>query len=118
MATTRMRNSNVGSRLSILKWPLASVVTVVVEVLTAAVARAVLREVAAFDVVAFLVLAVGLQRRGYGRELLLGATAGIAVITVLAALSRRVTGVEPSPRGLIVQYPGVIRLKIRQQPGG
>ncbi len=37
---------------------------------------------------------------------------------VLAALSRRVTGVEPSPRGLIVQYPGVIRLKIRQQPGG
>ena len=38
--------------------------------------------------VAFLVLGVGLQRRGYGRELLLGATAGIAVITVLAALSR------------------------------
>ena len=36
----------------------------------------------------FLVLAVGLQQRGYGRELLLGATAGIAVITVLAALSR------------------------------
>ena len=38
--------------------------------------------------VGFLVLAVGLQQRGYGRELLLGATAGIAVITVLAALSR------------------------------
>jgi hypothetical protein len=38
--------------------------------------------------VGFLVLAVGLQRRGYGRELLMGATAGIAVITVLAALSR------------------------------
>jgi peptide/nickel transport system substrate-binding protein len=37
---------------------------------------------------------------------------------VLAALSRRVTGVTPSPRGLIAQYPGVIRLKIRQQPGG
>jgi O-antigen ligase len=36
----------------------------------------------------FLVLAGGLQQRGYGRELLLGATAGIAVITVLAALSR------------------------------
>jgi O-antigen ligase len=38
--------------------------------------------------VGFLVLAVGLQQRGYGRELLLGATAGIAVIAVLAALSR------------------------------
>jgi hypothetical protein len=38
--------------------------------------------------VGFLVLAVGLQRGGYGRELLLGATAGIAVIVVLAALSR------------------------------
>jgi hypothetical protein len=38
--------------------------------------------------VGFLVLAVGLQQRGYGRELLLGATAGIAVIVVLAALSR------------------------------
>ena len=38
--------------------------------------------------VGFLVLAVGLQRRGYGRELLYGATAGIAIITVLAALSR------------------------------
>jgi hypothetical protein len=38
--------------------------------------------------VGFLVLAVGLQQRGYGRELLLGATAGIAVIIVLAALSR------------------------------
>jgi peptide/nickel transport system substrate-binding protein len=37
---------------------------------------------------------------------------------VLAAMSRRVTGVEPSPRGLVVQYPGVIRLKIHQQPGG
>jgi peptide/nickel transport system substrate-binding protein len=37
---------------------------------------------------------------------------------VLAALSRRVTGVAPSPRGLIVQYPGVIRLKIQKQPGG
>jgi hypothetical protein len=36
----------------------------------------------------FLVLAVGMQQRGYGRELLLGATTGIAVITVLAALSR------------------------------
>jgi len=38
--------------------------------------------------VGFLLLAVGLQQRGYGRDLLLGATAGIAVITVLAALSR------------------------------
>jgi cytochrome c-type biogenesis protein CcmH/NrfG len=36
----------------------------------------------------FLVLAVGLQQRGYGRELLLGVTSGVAVITVLAALSR------------------------------
>lgn len=42
--------------------------------------------------VGFFILAVGLQRRGYGRELLLGATAGIAVLTVLAALSR----MEPS----------------------
>jgi hypothetical protein len=38
--------------------------------------------------VGFLVAAVGLQRRGYGRELLLGGTAGIAVVVVLAALSR------------------------------
>jgi cytochrome c-type biogenesis protein CcmH/NrfG len=36
----------------------------------------------------FLVLAVGLQQRGYGRELLLGVTSGVAVLTVLAALSR------------------------------
>jgi hypothetical protein len=36
----------------------------------------------------FLVLAVGLQQRGYARELLLGVTSGVAVITVLAALSR------------------------------
>jgi tetratricopeptide (TPR) repeat protein len=35
-----------------------------------------------------LVLAAGLQRRGYGRELLLGAAAGIAALTALAALSR------------------------------
>ncbi len=38
--------------------------------------------------VGFLVLAVALQQRGYGRALLYGATAGIAVIIVLAALSR------------------------------
>jgi hypothetical protein len=38
--------------------------------------------------VGFLVLAVLLQQRGYGRELLLGATTGIAVLVVLAALSR------------------------------
>jgi hypothetical protein len=36
----------------------------------------------------FLVLGAGLVRRGYGRHLLYGATAGIAVIVVLAALSR------------------------------
>ncbi len=38
--------------------------------------------------IGFLVLAVGLQQRGYGRELLLGVTTGVAVITVLAALQR------------------------------
>ena len=37
---------------------------------------------------------------------------------VLAALSRRVTGVAPSPRGLLVQYPGVTRLKMTGSPGG
>jgi peptide/nickel transport system substrate-binding protein len=37
---------------------------------------------------------------------------------VLAALSRRVTGVAPSPRGLLAQYPGVTRLKVSGPPGG
>jgi Flp pilus assembly protein TadD len=36
----------------------------------------------------FLVLAVGLQRRGYGRELLYGVAAGLAAVVVLAVLSR------------------------------
>src|SRR5215208_3321860 len=36
----------------------------------------------------FLVLAVALQRRGYGRELLYGTTAAVAGVVVLAVLSR------------------------------
>jgi hypothetical protein len=54
----------------------------------------------------FLVLASGLQRRGYGRELLHGTTAGIGVVVTLAALSR----MEPNwfPTQDIAQFlPGI-----------
>ncbi len=35
-----------------------------------------------------------------------------------AALSRRIADIRPSPRGLMVQYPGIIRLKVNPQGGG
>ncbi len=34
-----------------------------------------------------------------------------------AAMSRRVSGARPGPRGLIAQYPGVLRLRVRQGEG-
>jgi peptide/nickel transport system substrate-binding protein len=37
---------------------------------------------------------------------------------IRAALSRRISGIQPSPRGIIVQYPGVARLKVAAKDGG
>ena len=35
-----------------------------------------------------------------------------------AALSRRITGIRPSPRGIMVQYPGITRLKVKARESG
>ncbi|HKB08455.1 MAG TPA: ABC transporter substrate-binding protein [Candidatus Polarisedimenticolia bacterium] len=38
--------------------------------------------------------------------------------TIRAALSRRIAETRPSPRGILTQYPGVLRIKMSPQGGG